>query len=66
MNLLKERKSFMNGKNQEVNERIVEVIKHKVLKIVSENIRTKNKTTPALVKEIKELIEGEARCYYNR
>lgn len=56
----------MNTKGQEVNERIVEVIKHKVLKIVSENIRTKNKTTPALVKEIKELIEGEARCYYNR
>ena len=56
----------MNTKDQEVNERIVEVIKHKVLKIVSENIRTKNKTNAALIKEIKALIEGEAKCYYNR
>ncbi len=56
----------MNVNENAVNEHSVEIIKHKVLKLVSENLRTKNKTNAALVKEIKALIEGEARCYYNR
>lgn len=66
MNLLKERKSCMNVNEKAVNEHSVEIIKHKVLKLVSENLRTKNKTNAALIKEIKALIEGEAKCYYNR
>lgn len=56
----------MSINNQVINEHSVEIIKYKVIKLVSENLRTKNKSTATLVKEIKELIEGEAKCYYNR
>lgn len=50
----------------EVDEKIVERLKRKIIFLENTNIRTKQYGDQQIVKKIKDMIEEEVRCYSNR
>ena len=50
----------------EVDEKSIERLKQKIVLLESRNINTKQLSDQQMVKKIKDMIEEEAKCYFNQ
>ena len=50
----------------ELNEKVVDRLKKKIIIAENNNLRTKNKSDAQMVKDIKKWIEEEVKCYSNQ
>lgn len=56
----------MNTNEQELDRKVIERLVKKIIIAESQNLRTKNKTEPQMISDIKKWIEEEVKCCSNR
>lgn len=56
----------MDLNNNELNRKVLDRLKKKIILAESQNLRTKNKGDTQMVADIKKWIEEEVKCYSNQ
>lgn len=56
----------MEISNQEIDEKVIERLKRKIVIAENTNLRTKNKSDAQMISDIKKWIEEEDQCSYNQ
>lgn len=56
----------LNNSSIELNRKLLDRLKKRIILTESQNLRTKNKSDKQMVADIKKMIEEEVRCYSNQ
>lgn len=56
----------MDTNNNDLNRKVIDRLKKKIILAESQNIRTKNKGDIQMIADIKKWIEEEVKCYSNQ